>query len=218
MTRGILVALVGLLLAPAVVEGREGVLRVQAASRPSVGQWSRQVDHLLAQGKLAVRLVRKDTMIPGREHERLAQLHRGVPVFGGELIRQSDLSGPLTVFGLYYDDVDVDVAPKLGPRQIEGLLAEKGGRPFGEEPELLVLPLEAGGYRLAYRVRAFFEEPFDVRQFFFDAASGAVLLEYRDIHTQVQSGYQSRRRTSISGSRETICRNFSRSDIPPWPR
>ena len=199
MTRGIIVALAGLLLAPVVVEGREGARRVEATSRASVGEWSRQVDHLLRQGKLAVRLVRKDTMIPGREHERLAQLHQGVPVFGGELIRQSDLSGTLTVFGQYYEGVDVDVAPKLGPRQIDDLLADKGGRPFGEEPELLVLPLEAGGYRLAYRVRAFFEESFDVRQCFFDATSGAVLLEYRDIHTQVAGTA-----TGVLGDRKKI--------------
>jgi bacillolysin len=184
MARGIFVALVGVLLTPVLVECREDALLVRATDRASVREWSGQVDRLLSSGELAVRLVRRDTMIPGREHERLAQLHEGVPVFGGELIRQSDLSGTLTVFGTYYEGVDVDVTPTLGPRDIEARLAEGGGRPFGDEPELLVLPLDAGGYRLAYRVRAFFEEPFDVRQYFFDAASGAVLLEYRDIHTQ----------------------------------
>jgi bacillolysin len=125
-------------------------------------------------------------MIPGRQHERLAQLHDGVPVFGGELIRQSDASGTLTVFGTFYDDIDVQVAPKLGPAGVESRLAGVGGRPFGRRggPELVVLPLETGGYRLAYRTRAFFSEPIDIRQILFDAASGEVLLDYRDIHTQ----------------------------------
>jgi bacillolysin len=98
----------------------------------------------------------------------------------------------------------VDVEPTLGPRQIEGLLAERGGRPFGEEPELLVLPLDGGGYRLAYRVRAFFEEPFDVRQCFFDARTGAVLLDYRDIHTQAAGAgtgvLGDRKKVSVSSS------------------
>jgi thermolysin len=47
----------------------------------------------------------------------------------------------------------------------------------------VVLPLGAG-YRLAWRVRAFFEAGFDVRQVFLDAATGEVLLEYSDVHTQ----------------------------------
>ena len=186
MTRVILVGLVGVLLTPVFVEGGEAPDRVQAASGAAVREWSGRVDRLLSSGNLAVRLVRKDTMIPGRQHERLAQLHDGVEVFGGELIRQSDASGTLTVVGTFFDDVEVDVTPTLGPREIEGRLAEKGGRPFGERggPELVVLPLDPGGYRLAYRVRALFEESFDIRQYFFDATSGAVLLEYRDIHSQ----------------------------------
>jgi thermolysin len=199
MTRGILVVLLGALLAPGWAECRDEALRVVATSRSSVQEWSGRVDQLLASGDLGVRLVRKDTMIPGRQHERLAQLHQGVPVFGGELIRQSDLSGTLTVFGMYYEGIGVEVEPTLGPRQIEGLLAERGGRPFADEPELLVLPLEGGGYRLAYRVRAFFEEPFDVRQYFFDARSGEVLLEYRDIHTQTAGAG-----TGVLGDRKKV--------------
>jgi len=125
-------------------------------------------------------------MIPGRRHERLAQLHRGVPVVGGEVVRQSDAAGTLTVFGTFYDAVDVDVTPRLGPAEAAALVGGKGGRPFGRQggPELVVLPLPAGGYRLAYRIRAFFPASFDVRQLFLDAGTGEVLLDYRDIQTQ----------------------------------
>ncbi len=174
------------LAAPAVAAAGERSTQVAASSGPSLGEWSGRADRLLATGELAVRLTRDDTMIPGRRHERLAQVHRGVPVFGGELTRQSDAAGALTVFGTFYEGIDVDVAPRLGPAEVEARLAARGGRPFGSRggPQLLVLPLEGGGYRLAYRVRAFFEEGFDVRQVFFDASSGDVLLDYRDIHTQ----------------------------------
>jgi thermolysin len=170
---------------PALAAAGERSTRV-AASGAGVREWSSRVDRLLASGELAVRLVRDDTMIPGRRHERLAQLHRGVPVFGGELARQSDASGTLTVFGTLYDGIDVDVAPRLSPAEAEARLAARGGRPFGRQggPELVVLPLEGGGYRLAYRIRAFFEEGFDVRQSFLDAATGGLLREYSDIQKQ----------------------------------
>ena len=171
---------------PVVAAAGERSARVEASSVGGLREWSEKVDRLLAAGELAVRLTRDDTMIPGRRHERLAQLHRGVPVFGGELTRQSDAVSTLTVFGTLYEGIDVDVAPRLSPADAEARLAARGGRPFGARggPELVVLPLEAGGYRLAYRVRALFEESLDMRQSFLDAATGELLMEYGDIQTQ----------------------------------
>jgi thermolysin len=172
---------------PALAAAGERAARVEASSGERLREWSGRVDRLLAAGELAVRLTRDDTMIPGRRHERLAQLHRGVPVFGGELARQSDAASTLTVFGTLYEGIDVEVAPRLGPAEVEARLAARGGRPFGSRggPELVVLPLADGGYRLAYRLRAFFEDELAVRQVFVDAATGAVLREYSDLRTQV---------------------------------
>jgi Zn-dependent metalloprotease len=174
------------LAVPAVAAAGERSVRVEASSGASLRDWSGRVESLLASGELAVRLTRDDTMIPGRRHERLAQLHRGVPVFGGELTRQSDASSTLTVFGTLYEGIDVDVAPRLSPADALARLAARGGRPFGSRggPELVVLPLDGGGYRLAYRVRAFFEESLDARQSFLDAATGELLREYSDIQKQ----------------------------------
>ena len=72
---------------------------------------------------------------------------------------------------------DAPVAPRRGGGAGRG----KGGRPFGRQggPELVVLPLDAGGYRQAYRIRALYEGTFDVRQSFLDAQTGELLLEYR---------------------------------------
>jgi thermolysin len=171
---------------PALAAAGERAARVEAFSGERVREWSGRVERLLAAGDLAVRLTRDDTMIPGRRHERLAQLHRGVPIFGGELTRQSDAAGTLTVFGTLYEGIDVDVAPRLSPREAEARLAARGGRPFGSRggPELVVLPLDEGDYRLAYRVRALFGNGLDVRQSFLDATTGELLQEYPDIRTQ----------------------------------
>ncbi len=184
--RRVLLLVLAALAVPGVARASERPLRIAAASPEALGEWSARVDRLVASHELVTRLTRDDTMVEGRRHERLAQLHRGVPVFGGELTRQSDEAGAtLTVFGTLYEGIDVGVAPGLSARAAEGRLAERGGRPFGRRggPELVVLPFEAG-YRLAWRVRAFFETGFDVRQVFLDATSGEVLLEFRDLHTQ----------------------------------
>jgi thermolysin len=172
-------------LAAGPASAAERPLRVAAAGGAALREWSARVDGLIASRELVTRLTRDDTMIAGRRHERLAQLHMGVPVFGGELARQSDAVGTLSVFGTFHEGIDVGVTPGLSAAQAERRIAERGGRPFGRRggPELVVLPLESG-YRLAYRIRAFFEEPPDVRQIFLDAASGELLLEYGDLHTQ----------------------------------
>ncbi|MGE5126691.1 MAG: hypothetical protein ACM3PV_10370 [Betaproteobacteria bacterium] len=174
-------------LAVAVVAAPAGAQQpVAAATEASVREWSGRVDRLLASRGLALRLAREDTMIAGRRHERLGQLYEGVPVFGGELARQSDASGPLTVFGTLYEGIELDVAPRLRAQDAERAAAARGGHPFGTRggPQLVVLPLDAGGYRLAYRVRAAFAPGFDLRQLFFDANTGELLLDYRDLQTQ----------------------------------
>ncbi len=162
-------------------------VNVAAASGQALGDWSARVDRLVGSRELVSRQVREDTMIPGRTHERLVQLHRGLPVFGAEIARQSDAAGTLSVFGTLYEGIDVEVAPGLSPRQAAARVAERGGTPFGRRggPELVVLP-HAGGYRLAYRIRARFgEEGFDVRQVFLDATTGELIVEWKDVHSQV---------------------------------
>jgi bacillolysin len=186
LKRGVLLCALATSAAPAAVAGDVRAARVEASWGPGLREWSSRVDQLVASGELVVRLTRDDTMIPGRRHERLAQLHRGVPVFGGELVRQSDAAGTLTVFGTLYEGIDVAATPQLRLAEVEAPLAARGGRPFGWNggPELVILPLEAGGYRLAFRVRTFFESSLDVRQVFLDAGTGEVLLEYGDIQKQ----------------------------------
>jgi bacillolysin len=173
-------------LVPALSAAGGQASRVQASSAQDVRVWSDRVERLLAAGELSPRTTRQDTLIPGRRHERLAQRYKGIPVFGGELAVQRDAAGPITVFGTFYEGIDLDVTPRLAPRDAERLAAGRGGRPFGSRggPQLVVLPLDSGGYRLAYRVRAAIEPQFDVRQLFFDATSGELLLDYRDVQTQ----------------------------------
>jgi thermolysin len=184
-SRGAVLLAVATLAGVGIAAAAEGPRRLAAVSGAALGESAAQVERLLGSGALVPRLTRDDTMIPGRRHERLAQLHRGVPVWGGELVRQSDAAGTLSVFGTLYEGIELAVTPGLTPAQAEARIAAQGGAAFGARggPELLVLPL-AQGYRLAWRMRAFFEQELDVRQVFLDALTGETLVEYGDIHTQ----------------------------------
>jgi len=175
--------------------------RVGATAGETLGDWTARVERLLAAGELAPRLVREDTMIAGRRHERLQQLHHGVPVFGGELVRQTDGAATLTVFGTLYEGIDVDVTPSLGPRDAERIVERRGGFLFGSEagPELVVLPRDEGGYALAYRVRFSLLQPLDVRVLFIDAHSGRALLEFSDLKRQTVGNA-----TGVLGDRKKI--------------
>ena len=185
-TRTLLLLGLAVLALPGAAGAGERPLRVAAASGAPLAEWSARVDGLLASRQLALRKTRDDTTFPGRRHERLAQLHLGVPVWGGELARQSDAAGTLTVFGMLYEGIDVATTPKLGRADAAARIAAQGGVPLGRAggPELVVLPLD-NGYRLAWRVRACFERSFDVRQLFLDAATGETLVEWSDLQKQV---------------------------------
>ena len=95
-----------------------GEIRVSATSGQDLDAWSARVEALLGGGDrvfdlLVARLEREDTLLPGRTHERLAQHHRGVPVFGGELARQSDGRRTLTLFGSFHEGIELDTVPRL---------------------------------------------------------------------------------------------------------
>lgn len=164
-----------------------GEIRVSATSGQDLDAWSARVEALLGRGELVARLEREDTLLPGRTHERLAQHHRGVPVFGGELARQSDGRRTLTLFGSFHEGIELDTVPRLTAAEARRRIEARGARPFGlaAGPELMVLPLDGGGYRLVYRVRAASDfDGFDIRQYFLDAASGDLVLEYSDLQSQ----------------------------------
>ena len=167
--------------------GEVRATRVAATSAPALAEWATRLERLTASGDLTERLAREDTLLPGRLHQRLQQRFRGVPVFGGELAVQTDGRETLTVFGTFYEGIDVEVAPRLRPIDAERAVASLGAHPFGlaPGPELVVLPLGPGGYRLAYRLRAAHRDGgFDIRQYFIDAATGSVVLQYSDLKPQ----------------------------------
>jgi thermolysin len=128
------------------------------ASEPSaLRTWDATVDAQLRSGDLEVRRADADTLVSGRVHTRLQQLHGGVPILGGELTRQTDdLGTTVSIFGSTYSNVDVDVAPALSADDAAAVVLARTGVELGPSrlPTLCIAPTEAG-YRLAYQAVAF---------------------------------------------------------------
>ena len=176
---------------------------IAASSTAAVRQWDALTQSMLRSGELRIRQVRDDTLIAGHVNDRADQYYRGVRVFGGDVSRQMDAQGVvLSLFGNFYSGIDISVDPKLGADDAQvraGELAGLARGPDAPEPELMVLPLDAGGYKLAWRVRAVTDKA-DIVQFFLDASNGDVLLQYSDREAQSTVG----RATGVLGDNKKI--------------
>lgn len=163
-------------------------VRVAATAAADLSPWDARIASLLQSGDLRARQVREDTLIPGREHQRLAQFHRGVPVFGGELVRQTDGAATISVFGTLYEGISLDVVPRLSAEDARRVVEKLSGESLGPSraPQLLVYPRDEGGYLLAYRARVATES--DLVLYFLDAASGEVVVSWSDLQRQSAVG------------------------------
>jgi bacillolysin len=164
-----------------------GELRVAAMAPAELSGWDDRLAELMASGRLRVRQVASDPLVPGRQHQRLEQVDRGVPVFGAELVRQAEGGATVSLFGTLYADSGLDLHPTLSPAEARAA-AERasGGRASERAPGLFVLPRSAAGFALVYRVVVWTGA--DLRADFVDARSGAVLQSLDEIHSAAAVG------------------------------
>ena len=148
-------------------------LAVHAAG-PTLAAALVRMDGMLADGSLDIQSTQEDTQMPGRIHERLKQIYKGVPVFGGQLVRQMDGRSIISLSGRLYDGITLDVTPQVSAGQAAdaALRASAAGANVHGAPVLYVLPIE-GGYTLAYRMDV--RSDWDVRDVAVDAVSGKVV-------------------------------------------
>jgi len=159
---------------------------VQLSSRDAatLSAWDSRVEALLATGSLRLRRTWVDTLLPGRTHERLGQLHRGVPVFGAELVRQREGGITRSLFGTLHEGITLDPVPRLAVSEAVAIAEAEAGAASGPRfrPELLVLPMADGSYALTYRVRVFTGG--DLLALFVDAHDGSLRLRISERKTQ----------------------------------
>lgn len=162
-----------------------------AVSSSQLGElraWDSKIDADLRDGALRLRNIERDTLLPERTHERLDQYYRGVPVFGGGFARQISGGQTVSVFGEAYQDISIDTEPTLSATEVvelvrtlsQGYVMRRG------RSDLVVLPLEQGGYALAYQVLA--GSPEGIFEYFIDAHSGSVLMKLDHIQRQAAVG------------------------------
>jgi bacillolysin len=152
-------------------------------------QWTalNRVDAMLTGGQLNISSLRDDTMIAGRAIERLGQFHEGLPVFGGQVVRQMDGRAIVSVTGRLYEALDVGVTPSISAARANEIAAAAAGAgaSIHGETTLGILPVESG-YRLAYRMVVL--GSWAIREVYVDARTGEIVLTINGIHTQAAIG------------------------------
>jgi bacillolysin len=168
------------------VHGQEPRLnRISAVSAGELRAWDARVDRMIRDGALELRLDRDDTLIEGRRHMRFTQTVNGVPVYGGDIARQTDAQGvTVSIFGNLYEDIDISTVPRLDVERARDLVRQRTGVALAADrlPQLAILPRETGGYALVYTARV--ASPEDVTLYFIDAHTGAVIYERSDAQRQ----------------------------------
>lgn len=193
MLRTILVALAltAALAPPAGAQNHPGLQRVTAGVGRSIAdlrQWDQRVTVMLRDGDLRITSATGDSDVSGRAHERAAQYYRGVPVFGADVTRQLADGQTVSIFGVLYSGISLDITPKLTAEEAAAVLQRLTGRALGPShaPELTILPLDGGGYALTWRARVMM--PGALTMYFLDARDGKVILELSDLKTQAAVG------------------------------
>jgi bacillolysin len=187
-------------LAPAAAQPRlaQGRTTIAAQTTAEVRDAAAIVDSMRRSGELRLRTTREDLLVRGRTHERFDQYHRGVRVFGGDVVQQVNRGQIATLYGNVYGDIDIDPSPEVEGEAARAAVEMLTGVEIGRQPELVVLPRESGAYALAWRVRAMTGN--DLREYFVDARAGGVIFDYSDLKTQSAVG----RATGVLGDSKKI--------------
>ena len=173
-----LLLLLGCLPSAAQPEDRQ---TVAATDTSALRNWDNIVEREFRAGDLRRYDSQPNLYVPDRQSERFAQYHEGAPVYGTDLIRQTEAGVTTAIFGTLFTGIDIDTTPGLTPSEARAVFDEMGGPTFGltGTPSLWVLPLGEGAYALAWRgtLSSF-------RDVFIDADTGETLFEVSRIRHQ----------------------------------
>jgi len=203
---------------PAVSAAQE--TRVTPRGLAALRAWDRRVAADLRSGDLRRRSVRADTLVAGHSHERFDQYVRGVRVYGADLARQRNAAGQtVSLFGTLYEAIAVDTTPALAQDAAKRRIEALGGAALGEsrQPELLVLPLDAGGFALVWHERVISPASGTLMSYFIDADTGALVKSRNEMKTQNAVG----RGTGVLGDEKKMSvapdssRFIARDDLRP---
>ena len=173
-----LLLLVGTLPAAAQPDDRRTVAAVDAST---LRDWDNVVDLEVRAGVLRRYETQPNLYLRNRQTERFAQYHEGVPVYGADLIRQTEAGVTTAILGTLFTGIDVDTTPGVTLSEARSVFDGMSAPPFGlvGSPSLWVLPLGDGEYTLAWQgtLSSF-------RDVFIDAGTGETLFEVSRVRHQ----------------------------------
>ena len=163
-------------------------VRIAATTAGELRTWDAYVAAQQRAGNLRAVRVERDPSIPARTIERLQQYHDGVPIWGAQVVRDSDSGVPESIFGEVSPALTLGTRPGLSTAAAEQRVIGIGGAgaTLIRQPELTILTLGGTEPRLAYQAvvsasRAIF-------RVFIDANIGNELLRFSEIQTQSAVG------------------------------
>ena len=187
---GLAIAALFILLSPARVaaQSHQGLVSISAVSTLSgseLREWDARVDRMIRENELVLRAAYDDRSVPDRRHERLSQYYRGVPVYGGDVSRQTDRGVTVSMFGTVYTQIDLDPAATLSPDEATAILENVSDTTLVRDSlsRLTILPTLEGRYALTYRATMR-----NATTYFVDAHTGQVLVEVDEVMTESAVG------------------------------
>ena len=171
-----------------IAQGHPGLLTlstVPSVSGSEVREWDALVDRMLRDNELVLRSASDDRAVPDRRHERFSQYYRGVPVYGGDVSRQTAGGVTVSMFGTVYTQIDLEPTPSLSAQEATAVLERTSGTTHVRDGRsiLTILPTLDGRYALTYRATMR-----NARTYFVDAHTGQVLVEVDERMTDSEVG------------------------------
>jgi len=141
-------------------------------------------DQQIQRGNLVPFLVQQDAK-SGMEHIRYLQTHRGLPVFGGEIIYHLKSEVVESITGEYYRLDSVETEPELTREEaVSAYRAYLSGPELIEKSQdtrLIIFPSKDGTFHLSWQITLVEEDHFSMTGFI-DALTGEVLFQSSNIH------------------------------------
>src|SRR5688572_14291236 len=126
--------------------------QIRATRIAELRAWDDFVVRAERAGDLRVQSTAVDPVASNRRIDRLQQFHRGLRVWGADIVRQSEGGAVQWLFGAVSSGIGIPIEAALSVDDARTrLLAAAGGSArLVRGPELLILPLASGEHRLAY--------------------------------------------------------------------
>ena len=162
--------------------------RLASGSAGALREWDGRLVRMEREGRLRLRKAADDTLLAARRIERLDQYYRGVPVVGGDVVRQTERDLPVFLTGTIYDGIDLDVTPRLAPADAAAVFLKATGASgdIDVRASLAILPTAGGGFVLTYKLTGFTGTSLPV--LFVNARTGAVEAQYDNLRQAAAIG------------------------------